>query len=322
MIKKLDKSKLILNIGVLPLPLGGVTIHLKRLMYELRSNELNKYSIFYDYKKESLIIGIKKFLRSDIVHIHFSNKYLRLFVILLSRALRKKCIITFHGKYSFKNFLDYLSLKFSTISLVLNNYSYDAAVKKLSDHSKIKLISAFIPPTSEEGTLSIETDIKINKFIAKFDIVACTNAHNYVLDINGEDLYGIGFLLDYFSEHNDVGLIVCDPSGNLLKNYKKFSISKNVLFITKPEPFVEVIKKSNFFIRATTTDGDSLSIKEALYYGIKTIVTNCVDRPAGCYVFRKGDKESLKKQIFNENLLKIKTIENGALQIIELYNKI
>jgi hypothetical protein len=198
---------------------------------------------------------------------------------------------------------------------------YNKAIN-IIDKNKIELISAFIPPINEENYLSLEIEESINKIIRKRKIVACTNAHNYVVDKSGNDLYGIDFLLRIFSNLPDFCLLISDPSANLKKKYFNYVDCDNILFISVQHQFVEIIKKSNLLIRATTTDGDSLSIKEAFYYNVDVIASDCVDRPQGCNLYITLNEESFLKTLFKSKAEKHLKIYNGAKQIIEIYRNI
>jgi glycosyltransferase involved in cell wall biosynthesis len=92
--------------------------------------------------------------------------------------------------------------------------------------------------------------------------------------------------------------------------------------LTGNHSFIEVLKKSNFFIRNTSTDGDSLSIKEALYTGIPVLATDCVDRPKGVVLIKYSEIQSLNEAIGSLNIKKIDTNDrpvNGGLEILNLY---
>lgn len=314
------KNKNLLIIGGIPPPIGGVSIHVKRLLNYLKSADLNKILIFYDYKKESYINGLKRIREADIIHLHLSNKRIRFLMVLLGKLLRKNIIITFHGKYDFRNFFDRWALQHAGLNLVLNAFTFSKANAVVREGAKIKLVSAFIPPIEDEEELSKKTKEQIDVFQDKFKKVICTNAHHFVLDINGKDLYGIDFILECMNDLSEIGLIIADPSGELYKRYEEYSKFRNVLFITQPEPFVEIIKMSDIFVRATTTDGDSLSVKESLYYKTPVLASDCIDRPESCMVYPLYDQRDFKMQLLQTAPLKGGKIKNGALQIIQLYN--
>ncbi|MDR2149058.1 MAG: glycosyltransferase [Tannerella sp.] len=311
----------ILIIGTLPPPIGGVAIHLYRLMKTLDS--YGTEYIYYDYKKESPYSGLKKILKSQFIHTHFSNKRLRFFSIVFLKILNKKIILTFHGKYNFHNIFDKFSLILADHNFVLNNYSYENALK-ITKPCNLQMISAFIPPTDEENNLSDTLKKKLASFIKNKKVVACTNAHSYVLNKDGNDVYGIDFLLKIFSSVPDKCLIVSDPSGKLREHYTSYLKFGNILFISENHPFINILKISNVFVRATTSDGDSLSVREALYLNIKVIASDCVDRPKGCLIYKTGNEESfincLDASI--KHLTNKIEIENGATALVNFYQNI
>jgi len=315
----MKKRTKILIVGSIPPPIGGVAIHLYRLLKALDGSDIDY--IFYDYKKESFFTGIKKILKSQYIHTNFSNKFFRFFSTLLLKSLNKKVILTFHGKFSFSNTLDRLSLILSSYNFLLNKYSYENAMKIISPRN-LQLISAFIPPSDEENTLPAALEKKLTSFIKNRKVIACTNAHSYVLDKNGNDLYGIDFLLDIFSGLPENCLIVSDPSGKLKERYASYAEVENIFFISENHSFINVLKISNVFVRATTTDGDSLSVKEALHLNKKTIASDSVDRAKGCLIYKTGDKESFMNCLNTNSTCEHSGIENGAATLINFYQKI
>lgn len=316
--------KTVLNIGTLPLPIGGVTIHLDRFFIKLRESELSKQVYLWDYKRESTIVGLRKIINSNFVHVHLSNKVSRLLCLVFCKILLKKTIVTYHGMYDFNNILDRLSLYLSNYNLVLNNYSYSNALSIIRDVNRVELISAFIPPTLPQN-LSIESSEKISNFISKYSYTACTNAHSYVKNNEGNDLYGLDFLLKIFVDLPSYGIIIADPSQQLKDVYKHYLGIDNILFISNPEPFVEIISRTNVFIRATTSDGDSLSIKEAIYLNKQVMASDCVDRPEQCVVFKMYDTSDFINKLNcqkNSNVIKKSKLTDGSIQLIELYNSL
>jgi glycosyltransferase involved in cell wall biosynthesis len=99
-------------------------------------------------------------------------------------------------------------------------------------------------------------------------------------------------------------------------------VENNILFLTGNHSFFEVLKMSNCFIRNTSTDGDSLSIKEALYIGLPVIATDCVSRPKGVKLINYNDISSLDMAICGLNIKEINKNNrpvNGGLEILNLY---
>lgn len=301
----------ILIIGKIPPPIGGVTIHIKRFIEHLKKDNLNY--ILLDYSKKNNLL--KLFRNYDLAHIHVSNKKLRFFLLLILMFLRKKTVVTFHGKYDFTNKWDRFSLRLSTKNLILNDYSKNRADKLSSNN---KLIGAFIPPLRINESLDVHTINDIQKFIAKFSVIYCMNASNFVLDHEGNEIYMGTEIINFFKLHSELGLIFSDPSGSYSAAYDGFA--SNVLFVNTVHEFVDIFKYSDYLIRYTTTDGDSLSVKEALYFNLPVFASNCVERPESVIIIDKlSDVLTINH---HRKTIYIKKPENSYSDIINVYKEI
>lgn len=280
----------VLLIGTLPQTagVGGVTIHIDRL---LRSLKKEGYPIYLcDYKATSFITQVQTIMKYNIIHIHASNPLLRLFYVLVCAFFNKKSVLTIHGdigRFSFlKNYFDRLAITFCSIPILINLNSFIKA-KSWNKHSK--LLSVFIPPIGEENLPDFIINW-INYQHKKNKSVYATNASGLNYTVSGEEIYGILPLLKYFKNNKEFSLIISDPSGQ----YEKYNDRQNnILFISNQHSFFEILKLSDGMIRATATDGDSISVKESLYLGKQTIATDRVIRPRGVILFKYGDLDSL-----------------------------
>jgi len=273
----------ILIVGKMPPPIGGVRIHVARL-WDYFAN-LEGYSLLNLNGLFSLK-GLYSILRHKTIHLHTSNVYLRLFFALLGLFLRKNIIITYHGnlsRYSWlKNRIDYLSVRLCKVPVVINSSSYKLAKRM---NPQVKLVSAFIPPQhTEQLPTAIPEAIRTLRLNYK---VFCTNVSNVSFDKYNKEIYGISDLIRLFYSNPDYKLIISDHSGK----YREFIGLKYPELVDVPywiclnHDFFEVLKLSEGFIRNTTTDGDSLSIRESIYLNIPVFATNVVDRPSGTLVY-------------------------------------
>jgi len=93
----------------------------------------------------------------------------------------------------------------------------------------------------------------------------------------------------------------------------------------EPELYNAILNISDIFIRSTTYDGDSVSIREALYLGKQVIASDSVSRPEGCLLFKTGNEKDLlnkiKKTLKNikENRRKPYVSIDFADEIINIY---
>lgn len=313
---------MVLHIAKEPPPIGGVTIHVQRLNQLLINVGIDSEIFDYSRKKISPSV-LKKFLSASIIHLHLSNKLYRLLLTVIFRIFGKKIIITFHGKYDFKNKFDSFSLKLCTKAILLNTYSYENA-KKYSD--EISIVSAFIPPTMDsENSLKEETISEIEKIKSLYRHVFCTNAWNVVFDTEGKEIYGGSTLVEVFNEIEGDGIVFSDPKGayqKFLRN-KYELLPRNVLFIDYDHNFTDVLQLCDALIRATSTDGDSLSVHEALFFKKDVITTDVVNRPTGCILY--SNQNQLKNIIagFDKIKGKYKQYQYADItdELVNIYSK-
>ena len=190
----------VLQFAKIPPPIGGVTIHVKRLVETINKFQSSNLVDILDYSREkNLKIIFLKIYKAKIIHIHLSRQSHRLFFIIFFKVLLKKVVVTFHGKKDFSNKFDYLSLIFSSWAIVLNKDTYEKAIKITKS---INLIGAFIPPTDEivASTINPSTLVEIEKLKRNYKYLFSTNAFNVVFDDNNEEIYGGSLIIKIFSE--------------------------------------------------------------------------------------------------------------------------
>lgn len=283
-------------VGTLPESsfVGGVSIHVQRLLKGLDAKGIN-YE-FVDYKK----IGVPKacliiLQHRGCVHIHVTNPILLLIFVVCCKLSVSKCIFTLHagnGRFSgVKNLCLSLCLRMADVPVLVNQKSYKA-YRHINSHARY--IPAFLPPVSEPP---LHEDVWKQLLACKQKCmpIVSTNASKSAIDKDGNDIYGIEFLAAYFMAHNNFTLLVSDPKGSYKK--KLSPCADNIVFIDQPHSYFELLKNIDIFVRNTSTDGDALSVKEALYLGKPTLCSDVVDRPAGTILFKYCDEESLTKAL-------------------------
>ena len=143
-----DSAMQVLLVGKVPPPAGGVGVHVHRLLTSLQNHEFDVS--FFDMRKQSMFGLPLLIMRSQLVHLHVSNSYVRVAMILLSRAMARKVLFTFHGnvgRYNkIRNFFDRISFRIATHSIVLNDQSLTLASKSTKCCSKVSKVSAYISP--------------------------------------------------------------------------------------------------------------------------------------------------------------------------------
>ena len=311
-----EVSLLIVGTTIKSAGVGGVSIHVERLLDALR---LNGYPFdFCDYKQESVWNVIAQIYKHKVIHIHPSNPVYRLFLVLWSKIFQRKVIFTIHGNIGrfspIMNWFDRIAIRLCDVPLVINNNSFEKSIKW---NRNTRLTSAYIPPAVKGYIPSYVMD-RISLERSEGKQIVSTNASVRSFTNDGNEIYGIDFLVEYFRSRKNFFLCVSDPSTQYSQVYNSCKF-ENILFVTEPHSFYEVMKLSDLMIRATATDGDSLSVREGLELGIKVIATDCVSRPDGVILFRYGDVGSFAKSLFKNPEYQGKSQERVVEDLICIY---
>jgi len=323
----------VLLIGSMPPPIGGVTIHIDRFVnlyngekYQVAVFDIKKRTLFKKEKYTKNIFTIFfYYITARIIHIHISNDYVKTFVAIFAKLFFKKVVYTHHNSIVKNKKVFKKMYKFCDKVILVNDKDID---KNLIDIKKTEVVPAFLPPYKFESLpVEIESELK------KYNTIISTNCYLYNL-FNKKHVYGFDLIVDAFYKLSKDGkientlLILVDPSGttkefvyDLLKGLH-FGTNK-VLQVTQKIDFVSLVKKSDITIRATRTDGDSLSIRESLYLNIPIIASDVTVRPEGTILFKDDDSDDLASKILHvkerKETFNYKYIDYGQ-QIINIYN--
>ncbi len=313
----INKTK-VAYFGPYPPPYGGVQIHIQRLIPVLKSHNIDSeiYDICYQIKKDKNNLQpevnnwIKFFkLKNTLVHIHNSEmNLLRVFPLVMLLKMRgNRIIMTYHSlnenisMYNFfKKRLTQFHLHFVdriiAVNLLIKNNLMTLSNGKNQFSKKIEVIPAFITPSVEDIKKNTSN---MDDFIKNHTPVISANAAR--LDFHNRlDLYGADMCIDLCTNlkeiYPNIGFIF---SLGEIGNNKYFSLVKqkvannkienNFTFITETHQFSPLLLKSDVFVRPTNTDGDAISLREALYFKIPSVASDVINRPSGTILFRNRD---------------------------------
>ncbi|NML40495.1 glycosyltransferase family 4 protein [Chitinophaga sp. G-6-1-13] len=316
-------SKLLI-LATMPPPIGGVTVHVQRLLKYLDNNGYD-YS-FTDFRRSSKSTVWKQIRQYRYIHFHIYHPVVRLVFVLFGTMLGKKMLFTLHGNVGrhgwFYNLLDKYAFRIAYMPIVLNQRSFDRARKW---NRRTQLIGAFIPPQQEEH---LQQTIRnaANTFRNKYPIVFATNASTVSLDKAGNETYQVSLLVKIFNKMPQAGLLISDASGKYRQYLLQqgYSITPNILLISEPHPFFEILKVTDVFLRITTTDGDSLSVKEALFLEKQVLATDVVNRPPGTQLVGLNEweiEDAIRKMQQNKTMYKPHRLMNGGEELLALYRQ-
>lgn len=352
------KKPRIALIGPYPPPYGGIAIHIQRLKEQLekRGYECVVYELGRQEPSDENIIRVKNskkwllkyffFGRENIIHFHNPDWRIRVIMGLMG-LLGKKTVISIHnerlndslkGGNWFRKQLIKFGLKHTSFIIADNENIRNTILSLRINQQKVACVSAFIP-FAVRGEDYQKVPQYVWNFINQHRPVISANAFKITF-YNSVDLYGLDMIVEVTArlknKYPEIGVVFCLPDiGNqkyfdkLNQEIKERNLSDHILFITEPlDEVYPIWRESDIFVRPTTTDGDALSIKEAMYLKIPVVASDVVPRPEGVVLFKNRDTEDFVKKI-GEVLNNYKVYRDranklgcgsGFDKILEIYN--
>jgi len=345
----------VIQVGCYPPPWGGVSTHLKRLLDYLDGRGV-----------ESLLIdvsGIAKERRGVICRswaeakrlllgsprsvIHFHNFEAANAPFYARAALRHRTILSFHNQ----RFLDEIQAarapRRGVTRFCLNRLDrvvVDSPVGRtlagelIRDASKLRLIPEFIPP----ATVPPLSDPALLALRRRHPFLLASGAFRLVFHA-GHDLYGLDLLVEMLSRlvterGLDAGLAfllpdVGDPAylGRIRERISALALGERFHIVTTPlEESASLWRLADVVVRATNTDGNSMTVLEALSLGVPVVASDCAPRPEAAVLFRTRDLDDLvdtvadvlaQRERHRARLAEIR-IEDNARAFLELYGEL
>lgn len=320
------KKKIILFIGPLPPPAGGISIHIKRLSELLKNDYTFEYidesnpvkPVYFNIRSLNFFKYLALISKADLIYIHSGTHILRTFHIVMGKLFFRKIILTLHA-YPFNNkkivkYFEEVIYKQANKIILVNANLFE---KIKLPRQKCLVQNAFLPPVIESETeipAAIDEWIKKAKISGK--VIMCANAWQLEIYQN-EDLYGLDMCIDAMYKLKKDGLaagfIFNVASTNKLKDIylicqekiNELGLAENFLLINERLSFVKLIEKTDIVLRPTNTDGDALTVREALFLGKPVVASDVVERPLGTILFKTRD--------VNDMTAKLTTLINSGL---------
>jgi glycosyltransferase involved in cell wall biosynthesis len=168
----------------------------------------------------------------------------------------------------------------------------------------------FIPPTLSEAKKVVDQYPEaVHDFLdLKGSYKLALSAFKYAIDAQGRDIYGLASLVELLealrSHHVDVVCLLAVAEwdrgaipDSLMERIEGLR-DGNVLFLmTGQYEFWPIYEHIDCFLRLTSTDGDSVSIREALHFNCKVLASDVVPRPAATISYSYGDSDDLLKKV-------------------------
>lgn len=308
-------------LGPLPPPLGGVSVHVERVIAKLKEqhNDVAHVDTCAEYRYRFFILYILRLLfllcwhRPDQVHLHtlyLSNGLCELkWIMRLKKLLHYDVLLIEHDcRYMYKRSerwkrdLNNLRSQIKKQIFIGNITAQSYADNSMKTAQCNTIESAFLPPDQQQEQPVIASyPQELFQFIEKHSPLLLANAFQLSL-LDGKDLYGFDSCIELVRKlkvtHDDVGFIfVLGSIGNesyyqqLQQTIAAYDLADNCYFLIGQRQLWPLLKKIDLFLRPTLSDGASVSIEEALWVGKPVVATNVCLRPKEVMVYDVDDTD-------------------------------
>lgn len=342
-------------VGGYPPPFGGITVHIERLARLLSKNYDVKVLDFYgrsateDRSRQGIeLVRIKDNALKNctyairqlcsghgIVHLHVSagSNLLRILCFVIAKV-SKRLMLTIHSGSFAARVLEKGVFARVVLRWVLQCFDRIVVVNPEQKHAleslgvpieKVVIIPAYL-----------KADVESSPGIAQ-RIAELRSRNHRMLISSGFGLphYGYHVILQALStalQDKKVALILA-----LYNTYDRAYLSElsslaaslpNVEYMvledSHPEEFNYLLAQCDTYIRATTIDGDSVAVREALQHGLNVLCSDCVARPTGTLLFSLETRGALARALVaaSASPRQIQPQTDNARELLSIYESI
>jgi len=346
-------------IGSYPPPYGGIGVHLERLARRLEAEGVDfvLYNTVSESERPPHVVSVARrkhswYLdfclrhRCDVVHLVTVNWLSRVLMGLTAWLRRGTYILSIHGKSisdalnesgRLQSILTRWLLRRMNVVVACNPQIQQECINRAGLPAKwVRMVPAFIPPLSGRAE-GLPQEIRL--YLRSHEPVL--SAVGWIGKAHaGQDMYGIDLLIALVTRlaksYPRVGLVLSVNGGppeqirETIETARREVGDHMLLLAEALEDISSVLAASQLFLRTTNTDGDAVSIREALYLGVPVVASDAVTRPRSCVLFRSRDIEDLERQVRSAlgNLAGLKAgiapedVVDNAVPILELYDEL
>ena len=307
----------VLLIGHEPPPVGGVSVHVRRLRARLEADgricrvaddRAAPPGLLLPWLLATLLR--QRFRRRSLVHVHSGNWRARAFAAWIGSRIGLPVVVTVHSFRSLENPRTRRLARWTmdrAAALVATSDGVKAAcVAHGADPAKVLVQHAYLDPPRGEVRPLPEP---VERFVAARRPLIAASAFRLRFH-EGVDLYGLDLLIDLAADLAErlpgAGIVFLLPEAGLpdhletcRSRIRERGLEERFLLWREPMEFVDLLERCDLMVRPTTTDGDSLSIREALHLGRRVLASDAVPRPRQATLFRSRDRADLLRGVLD-----------------------
>lgn len=304
-------------------PLGGVSIHINRLIKKLKRQNNNvlffkterrwrmRLFPFYllhliswlIYHRPTTIIYHSSYLPSSLpemlfIILFFAGKQ-SAHVIIVEHDCRHLYQRSHFFIACYKKLMAQVDHLICIGSKTVQSYDHHAISGKSNS-----IESAFLPPDIDERAKLIgEYPPHLTLFMQNHSPLLIANAFKLIL-LDNRDLYGIDQAIELIDrlkkDYPPIGLLVLigshektDYDQSLQKIIQRRHLHDHIFFLRGHYQLWPLLARSDLFLRPTLSDGASVSIEEALFCQVPVIASDVCQRPAAVTLYESENSDDL-----------------------------
>ena len=310
----------------MPPPIGGVAVHLSRLVPHLQNAGMTvqMYNLLQPSTEHPLVVEAyhrrirwlfgKIFGPCENVHYVAGCRPATRFAATLVKVLRKRKVILREGGAAIQQYcqrgtrlqrwMTQFAFCRADAFIGVNQTICDLARRFGVKAERIHCIPGFIPPR-DDGSLPPE---EVREFAGAHGPVLITSGA-LSTDLDG-GVYSPGMILDLMAklkrDRPGVGLIYYaykngpigeDAYDAFKAERKRRGLSDTVLLHRSTSEYWPAFAFADLLVRATRREGDSNSVREAVSMGLPVVASDCANRPESVVTFPTGDTDMLYRTV-------------------------
>lgn len=304
-----------IQIGVLPPPLGGVSVYLYRL------KKLRAQDSFIDPRTLNCLGKIKLYIQADREIVVHGNDWRTLMLLNWFQRLRQSPYsVVLHGQGWLLDYNKSSGWRRRGIESCLRNAR---TIQVVGEHIKCTLLgkmpelrekvfvrNAFLPPPLEdEPSILASYGQEVREFIADHKPLIIANAFQLAEWKDGTDLYGLDMCVELMrrlkNDYPQAGMLFAlandkfrpEYYAEMRKRIAYYGLTSQFYFLTDQHELWPLFRCGQLMVRPTCTDGFALSIQEALSLGCSVVASNVGARPVDTVLFNSRDMDDFELKV-------------------------
>lgn len=330
----INNSRVVI-IGPYPPPLGGISVHIERVMHKLQqqnnqvfhfhNDRLYKFRWlrFLPFKLVTYLLYFLYFffwlLYKYPAYVVYHTMYSKLALVELGiiNCVQLICgfkviVVDHNARHIYmrgkiwKYIFNYYAQLIHVIPIGDVTYkTYKAGGIQLHDYS---IESPFLPPNvNAENSILATYPQELVSFLQQHVPIIGMNASRIVL-WQHKDLYGIDQAIEMLNimckTYPQIGMVIAIAQigdeyhfHKILKQIQMYDLIDHIFILSGNRELWPLLKMVDVFVRPTCADTFGISVAESLWLGTPAIASNVCTRPEGTILYQQGDVDDLVQRI-------------------------